>query len=259
MTTRDTPFAPGTPCWVDLMTSDYDKSKAFYTGLFGWTFEQSGEEFGDYVVFSSEGHSVAGMMHSQPDSGLPDLWSTYLASADIDKSVETATSAGAVVHVPIMDVGDVGRMAFLMDPAGGAFGLWQAGTHTGFGKYNAPGSVGWDEYHSKDFAASKEFYGKVFGYEWAITSDTDEFRYVTAKIDGNDVAGMMDSASFLPADVPSHWTLYFSVSSVDESVGRALELGGSVARPAEDTPFGRLADMFDATGANFKLHQPPAA
>ena len=42
MTTRDTPFAPGTPCWVDLLSSDVDKAKIFYGELFGWTSEQAG-------------------------------------------------------------------------------------------------------------------------------------------------------------------------------------------------------------------------
>ncbi|MDQ6614274.1 MAG: VOC family protein, partial [Actinomycetota bacterium] len=38
MPTRDT--APiGAPCWVDLMTSDTERSRAFYCELFGWTAE----------------------------------------------------------------------------------------------------------------------------------------------------------------------------------------------------------------------------
>ena len=32
-----TAYPPGTPCWVDLSTSDPAASAAFYTGLFGWT------------------------------------------------------------------------------------------------------------------------------------------------------------------------------------------------------------------------------
>ena len=29
-------YPPGTPCWVDLSTSEPKASAAFYTGLFGW-------------------------------------------------------------------------------------------------------------------------------------------------------------------------------------------------------------------------------
>lgn len=34
-----TEYAPGTFCWTDLGTTDVDGAKAFYTGLFGWTFD----------------------------------------------------------------------------------------------------------------------------------------------------------------------------------------------------------------------------
>jgi predicted enzyme related to lactoylglutathione lyase len=145
-------------------------------------------------------------------------------------------------------------MAMLADPAGAVFGLWQPGVHTGFTKYNEPGAVTWDEHHSKSFPASTAFYETVFDWAMDKTSDTDEFRYYQAQIDGQTVAGLMDSSGFLPAEVPSHWAVYFSVADADEAVTKVVELGGSVLRPPEDTPFGRIADVSDPTGTAFKLH-----
>jgi predicted enzyme related to lactoylglutathione lyase len=142
----------------------------------------------------------------------------------------------------------------LSDPAGGMFGIWQPAAHTGFGKYNEPGSVTWDELHSKDFTKTKDFYGSVFGWTYTMTGDTDDFRYATAEIDGQPVAGMMDSHAFLPADVPTHWAVYFSTADVDAASAKAVELGGTIVRPAEDTPFGRIAELLDSTGAGFRLH-----
>lgn len=46
MTVRDTPWPVGTPCWVDLMTSDIGAAKEFYGGLFGWELVDQGEEAG---------------------------------------------------------------------------------------------------------------------------------------------------------------------------------------------------------------------
>ena len=255
MATRDTPFAPGTPCWVDLLSSDKGASKAFYGALFGWEFTDAEPDFGSYTTATKDGLAVVGMAENRPDTGMPDFWSTYFATTDVDATVAAATAAGASVFMPAMAVGDVGKMAVLGDTIGGGFGLWQDGTHTGFNRYNEPGAVAWNEYHSKDFAASKSFYEKVFGWGWEIGGDTDDFRYYSATVDGQSVAGMMDSASFLPAEVPSHWTVYFEVTSVDETVALAEQLGASLLRPAEDTPFGRLADLIDPTGANFKLHE----
>ena len=194
------------------------------------------------------------MVRNSKEMGSPDGWTTYVSTADIDATVATATKAGGQVMSPPMQVAELGSMAILVDPAGAVFGVWQPGTHLGFTKYNEPGSVTWDEHHSKNFAASTAFYAKAFGWQIDPMSDTDEFRYSNAQIDGQPVAGLMDSSSFLPAEVPSHWAVYFSVADVDAAVAKAVALGGAVLRPAENTPFGRIADVSDPTGAPFKLH-----
>ena len=254
MTTRSTPFAPGTPCWVDLMSSDAPAATTFYTSLFGWTADAPVEEFGGYVTFYADGQKVAGMVPSQPGMGAADVWSTYISTDDIETTAAVAGTEGAKVLSAPMKVGDLGAMAVLLDPSGAAIGLWQPASHTGFGRYNEPGSVTWDEHLSKNFAASCAFYIAVFGWELEVMSDTDEFRYSTAKVDGETVAGLMDAASFLPEQVPSHWAVYFSVADADEAVAKVVALGGTVLRPAEDTPFGRIADLIDSTGAPLKLH-----
>lgn len=256
MPTRDTPFAPGTPCWVDLLSSDVDTAKSFYGSVLGWTSEDAGVEFGGYVNFASDGHRVAGMFPKTAETGGPDAWTTYISTDDIDATVNRVTDKGGTVMSPAMEVLDLGSMAVVVDPVGAVFGLWQPGTHTGFAKYNEPGSVTWDEHHSKDFSTSTKFYAGVFGWDIEKTSDTDDFRYYQGQIDGETVAGLMDSKAFLPAEVPSHWAVYFSVPDVDDAIATATDNGATVARPAEDTPFGRIADLSDPTGAMFKLHGP---
>jgi predicted enzyme related to lactoylglutathione lyase len=261
MPTRTTPFAPGTPCWVDLLTSDLPGAKAFYGALFGWAFEDTPAEYGGYVRVTSDGHAVAGMMGNTPESGSQDVWTTYLATADAAATTAAATAAGATVYAEPMTVGTLGAMAVFGHQAAGMFGIWEAAEHTGFGKYNEANSVSWDELHTRDFAGALEFLATTFGWTAAITGDTDEFRYAIGQVDGNDVAGVMDATAFLPAETPSMWALYFNVEDIDAVLARAVELGATVVLPAEDTPFGRLAELRDPTGAGFKLIQniaPPA-
>ena len=50
----------GAPCWVDLYTSDPDRSIAFYGDLFGWTAESAGEEYGGYINFAKDGQPSPG-------------------------------------------------------------------------------------------------------------------------------------------------------------------------------------------------------
>ena len=52
--------------------------------------------------------------------------------------------------------------------------------------------------------------------------------------------------------------MYFGSDDADASLADVTRLGGSVVLPAEDTPYGRLAEAADPTGAHFKLVAPNA-
>jgi uncharacterized protein len=47
--------------------------------------------------------------------------------------------------------------------------------------------------------------------------------------------------------------VYFAVEDTDAALARIRDVGGSVVLPAEDTPYGRVAQASDPTGALFKL------
>src|SRR6266850_8481100 len=90
----------GAPCWVDLFTSDPERTQAFYNEVFGWTCETGGPEYGGYFNFSKDGVLVAGGIRNGGESGTPDTWSVYLASADAPATVDAAVSGGSTVIVP---------------------------------------------------------------------------------------------------------------------------------------------------------------
>lgn len=242
----------GAPIWVDLMTSDLQKATAFYTGLFGWEAEQPNAEFGGYVNFTSGGVRVAGMMPN--GSTTPDCWTTYLSVPDTAASVVAAQGAGAHVLLAPMAVGDLGVMAMLADPSGAAIGLWQPGVHTGYGRVAEAGAPCWHELHTREYATAVDFYRSVLGWETKVLGDTPEFRYTQAMADGEPFAGVMDSSAFLPEGLPAMWLLYLGVDDVDAACAKAVELGGTVTEPATDTPFGRLAQLADPTGAIIKIN-----
>src|SRR5262245_12591196 len=98
----------GSPCWVDLFTSDPDRAIAFYGSLFGWQAERTGEEFGGYINFSKDGERIAGAMQNDGTAGAPDAWSVYLRTADAAATTEAAAAQGGQVYVPPMAVADLG-------------------------------------------------------------------------------------------------------------------------------------------------------
>src|SRR5688572_8876685 len=117
----------GAPCWIDLYSSDPERSRAFYGALFGWTAEETGPEYGGYVNFLKDGEPVAGMMRNDGSTGQPDGWSIYLQTDDAEKAVEVAAANGGEVIVPAMPVMDLGAMAVIADPGNAAVGIWHPG------------------------------------------------------------------------------------------------------------------------------------
>jgi uncharacterized protein len=257
MAKRDT-VVVGAPCWIDLMTSDTERSREFYGRLFGWTAEEPAEQFGGYFNFHKDGVLVAGCMPSQ-GSEMPDVWSVYLASDDARKAVDATATHGGEVVVEAMDVADLGTMAVVSDPGGAAIGIWQPGRHQGFGVVGEPGTPSWFELHTRDYQAAGAFYREVFGWHTHVVSDTPDFRYITLRHGEDWLAGIMDAAGFLPDGVPAHWSVYFGVEDTDAALAQIVELGGAILRPAEDTPYGRLATTADPTGTQFKLVGPNEA
>ena len=258
MPTRETPPI-GAPCWVDLMTSDTEGSRRFYSELFGWTAEEPSEEFGGYFSFTKDGVQVAGCMARQPGMDMPDVWSIYLATDDARKTVDAAVANGGKVIVDVMPVGELGTMAVIEDSASAVIGLWQPGLHKGFGVFGEDGTPSWFELHTRGYESAVSFYRNVFRWDTHVLSPGPEFRYTTLGEGDNALAGVMDAAGMLPDGVPAHWTVYFGVADTDATLAKIVELGGSIVRPAEDTPYGRLAAATDPTGTQFKLVAPNEA
>ena len=164
---------------------------------------------------------------------------------------------GAQVIVPAMAVADLGTMAVLIDPGGASIGMWQPGLHKGMAVVGEPDTPNWFELHTRDYDASVKFYRDVFKWDAYVMSDTADFRYTTFGEGENAVAGIMDAKTFLPDGIPAHWSIYFGVADADAALAKIVELGGTVIMGPDDTPFGRLAQAADSTGAVFKIVQQP--
>jgi predicted enzyme related to lactoylglutathione lyase len=198
-------------------------------------------------------------MASQPGMGEQNLWSVYLATDDVRKTLEAATASGGVVHVDAMDVADLGTMAFVTDAGGGFVGLWQPRTHQGFGVLGEAGAPSWFELAAGDYDASVVFYRDVFRWDTTVLADTEAMRYTTLGSGDGALAGILDASGLLPDGIPPHWSVYFGVEDADAALADVARLGGSTLEPPADTPYGRLAAAADPLGARFKLVAPNAA
>jgi len=244
-------YAAGTPCWMDVSSSDLDATVAFYTALLGWDAERAPEpEAGGYTLFLQAGKTVAA---AGPNTGAgPPMWNTYLASDDVDASAAKAAAAGGAVVMDPFDVMDAGRMTFVLDPTGGSFGIWQAGRHIGAQLVNEPGALVWNELHTPDIAAANAFYSAVFGWTQERFGDDPAMVYDVQKVGDRMVGGIYQT------DGEPGWQPYFAVADADAIAARAVELGGEIVREPVDTPYGRNATLRDPHGVLFHALRMPS-
>ena len=249
-------YEPGTPSWVDLASTDLPTSVRFYTELFGWSAADQGPESGGYHMFMMGGRPIAGGMATMTE-GQPSAWMSYVSVADADSTVDRIKRASGAVFVEPMDVMTAGRMAVAADPTGAAFGVWQPKDHRGAGIVNEPGTLTWNELNTRDIDAALDFYPRVF--DWEPETHKGEVDYTEWKVGGRTVAGMMSMPEVVPADVPSHWLVYFATADCDVSAEKASELGGTVVTGPMDIEPGRFAVILDPTGAAFAVIATKAA
>lgn len=248
MPTRDTNWPAGTPNWVDCYFDDVKRAGSFYGKLFGWDVPDGPAEVGGYSICFKHGRRAAAIApHMAPD--VPIAWSTYFATDDVDATTQAVRDAGGTVVQEPMDIPGAGRAAFFLDAEGAAFGAWQGAENPGFGIFNEPGSVGWNDLMSRDLERAKQFYAAVFGF----TYDDMGPDYVTCKraADGEAVAGL-HLAQHLPDEAPASWLTHFVVADRDSSVAIVEELDGEVLM-SFDTPFGPEATIRGPEGEIFNV------
>ena len=244
----------GEPCWVDYAASDVDRSREFYTSLFGWSAETGGGEYGGYVTFRKNGRLVAGLGPAM-EGQRADVWQTHLLVEDAEAAEGAAKEAGAQVAAPAMTVGTRGRLAVIQDPGGAFVGLWEPNEHRGFELLGEPGGLAWHELYARSYAEQVEFYTRVFDWKTTVLGDTADFRYITFGDADAPAGGVFDADGMLPPGVPSHWVVYFGIDDVQAASDRVIGLGGTVVRDPWDSEFGRFSQVTDPSGGLFFLSE----
>lgn len=268
-------YMPGVPCWVDTSQPDPEAAVAFYSGLFGWDFEDvmPPDSPGKYFIARLRGGDVAAV-GSQPEGGPPTAaWNTYIWVESADETASKVLDAGGRVIMDPFEVIDAGRMAACMDPEGAVFYLWQAKQHKGARIVNQPGSLNFNGLNTRHAEAAKSFYGSVFGWEtlsvggaaemWRLPGYGDfleqrdpGLRERMAETAGapegfEDVVAAFNPITNNQPEVPANWSVTFAVDDADATAERAASLGGQVLVPPLDAPWVRMTVITDPQGATF--------
>jgi uncharacterized protein len=246
-------YDPGTPSWVDLTTPDLEGALRFYGGVFGWEFEDAGEEAGHYHQALVRGRRVAGLGPAQPGSPPQAYWTTYLSGTDVDAHATAIAEAGGTVMFGPLEVTGQGRMLIAVDAEGAMFGIWEPQAHKGAQLVNENAALTWNQLMSRNLDGAARFLGSVFPYAFEALPEMPFDAYRVFAISGRVVGGMLAMPGELPAEAPPHWLTYFWLDDVDGGARRAQDLGGELLREPEDSPYGRSATLRDPQGAVFAV------
>src|SRR6266496_3375955 len=98
-------YADGEPCWADVTTPDLEAATRFYGAVFGWQFQGSGPEFGNYTMCFKDGKEIAGITPPAPgNEGTPPVWNTYLSSSDVTATAARVDAHGGKILVGPMEI-----------------------------------------------------------------------------------------------------------------------------------------------------------
>lgn len=247
-----TKYDEGTPCWTDLMTNDIEKAKDFYSNVFGWEmYTNPSEDFGGYTTGQLDGEVVCGFMSTQGQEQ-PNAWNVYLATNNIDQTLEQVSANGGNVVMDKMIVGEHGSMAVAQDPQGAFVSFWQAEKMIGSTIANEYNTVCWDELATSDLEGAKKFYTAVCGWEENEKSSNE---YLEFNVNGTLRGGARPLSEHEAKMMPSYWGVYFRVQSLADAREAIEKNGGEILTPVMNADKLEFQACKDSTGAVFSICQ----
>ncbi len=113
--------------WHDLLATDVEKAKAFFTATLDWTYENYDLAGEPYFVIRSGDEMVGGLgtLSQGYLAGPQSYWLGFVEVNDIDRRFAIAVEHGASVIRGPHDVPGIGRLCVLSDPTGATIGWMQ--------------------------------------------------------------------------------------------------------------------------------------
>ena len=269
-------YIPGVPCWIDTSQPDPQAALGFYSGLFGWEFEDvmPAGSGGSYFIGRLRDGDVAGVGSTSDGAPPMAMWNTYVWVDNADETAVAARAAGGQAMEPF-DVMDAGRMAILTDPEGAMICAWQAKSNRGAKVVNEHGSLNFNVLATRDVERAKAFYGAVFGWQtlvlpsgvmWTLPGYGDHLEETSPGLRQQmvqmgapegfiDVVAAVNTINDSDSTTPVHWGVTFAVDDADETAAKAKALGGEVVSGPHDAPWSRQAVIKDPQGATFVASQ----
>jgi hypothetical protein len=141
--------------WYELLTTDMEAARTFYTDVVGWGTQDASAPGNAYTFFRIGQTPVSGMMNLPEEvrrRGGSQCWIGYVSVDDVDASVARVRQLGGSIYLPATDVPGVSRVAVVTDPQRTTIALvkWLTPPEPPASAEGRLGRVGWHELLAAD-------------------------------------------------------------------------------------------------------------
>jgi uncharacterized protein len=220
--------------WIP--SPDPEAGRAFYGGLFGWTFEP--REQGDGYGVSST--TVYGGIVGGREGSRPFL---YFSTDEVHEAAAAVHEFGGHAS-EVSEFAEGASVDCTYD--GVEFGIFRpVGADQGPPPSNRPGDLGYFTVPVGDAAEARAFYGSVL--RWEYEHDDMDAPY-------HHVVNCTPPGGLFTGDDGDRPRAYFRVADIHQALQRVRDLGGEAGMPSE-SPTGASAACRDDQGIEFSLWQ----
>jgi predicted enzyme related to lactoylglutathione lyase len=111
----------------EIPADDPGRAKAFYSGLFGWSFSDPIPGFDDYCLFTTPvGQEGMGGAIGKRGQSAPEKLRTYVHVDSVEASLQKVAELGGSVVTPKEEVPGQGWYGVFSDPEGNEIAVWES-------------------------------------------------------------------------------------------------------------------------------------
>jgi predicted enzyme related to lactoylglutathione lyase len=240
--------------WYELVTTNMEAAKAFYTKVVGWGAQDVAGAA--YTLFTAQGAPVCGLISMPEDAreeGYRPTWLGYIGVDDVDFTADRIAQLGGDIYVPPREIPNISRFAVALDLQRVSIAVfkWLDGGGQQPAKLDTPGRVGWHELLAADRDEAFAFYAELFGWQKVGAGSRAADAYQLFSAGGQTLGGICTK----PAAVPfPFWLYFFNVPDIDMAITHVNEGGGEILDGPTEVPDGNwMLRCTDPQGAIFAL------
>ena len=242
--------------WYELMTTDVDAARTFYTDVVGWSARDVSAPGLPYTLFLAGENAVGGLLHLADEatrSGALPRWLGYVQVDDVDAAAGQVMALGGNVYIPPTNISGISRFAIVADAQKAVFALisWTTPWTEPASALRANGRVNWHELFADDCDRALAFYSDLFGWRKTIAESGELGTYQLFASGGQTIGGVLTKPPALPAPF---WLHYFNVGDIDAAASRVAAGGGEIINGPRQAPDGSwIVHCIDPQDAIFAL------